>query len=147
MARTISRLSARTVATLKTAGMHADGGGLYLKVKPTGAKAWVFVFQWHGARKEMGLGSVSSAKTLWDMPVSDITVDDVVAVLKPIWSVKDETASRARPDRARARCGEGARHDCRSLGQSCAVEAQSVGAPAGAQGEGAARTSRRPALR
>ncbi len=36
------------------------------------------------------------AKTLWDMPVSDITVDDVVAVLKPIWSVKDETASRAR---------------------------------------------------
>jgi hypothetical protein len=60
LASTINRLSARSVATLKTAGMHADGGGLYLKVKPSGAKAWVFVFQWLGARREMGLGSLTS---------------------------------------------------------------------------------------
>jgi hypothetical protein len=60
MARTINRLSARAVTTLKQPGMHADGGGLYLRVKATGAKAWVFVFQWRGARKEMGLGSLTS---------------------------------------------------------------------------------------
>lgn len=165
MARLINRLSARAVATLKQPGMHADGGGLYLRVKATGAKAWVFVFQWHGARKEMGLGSVTSiplatarekaaearlsveksinpiearkrpvevgpktfgqvatelmdglesgwrnakhrqqwrntletyAKPLWNRPVADIRPDDVVAVLQPIWSVKEETASRVR---------------------------------------------------
>jgi hypothetical protein len=48
------------VASLKTAGLHADGGGLYLRVKPSGAKAWAFIFQWHGARKEMGLGAVTA---------------------------------------------------------------------------------------
>jgi integrase len=59
MARGANRLSARKVDALKEPGMHADGDGLYLCVKPSGAKSWVFVFQWHGKRKEMGLGSVS----------------------------------------------------------------------------------------
>ena len=64
--RTLNRLSARTVATLKTPGRHADGGGLYLHVdspveaeggkEAAGAKRWVFVFQWQKKRKEMGLG-------------------------------------------------------------------------------------------
>lgn len=56
--RPLNRLSARAVQTLKEPGRHADGNGLYLHVDPSGAKRWVFVFQWHSRRKEMGLGPV-----------------------------------------------------------------------------------------
>lgn len=57
MARPINRLSARAVQTLKEPGYHADGGGLYLLVGPTGAKSWVLRYQIRGRRREMGLGS------------------------------------------------------------------------------------------
>ena len=36
------------------------------------------------------------ASALWEMPVNQITVDDILAILKPIWSTKPETASRVR---------------------------------------------------
>lgn len=58
MARPIHRLNARAVQTAVTAGYHADGGGLYLLVGPTGAKSWVLRYQLRGRRREMGLGSV-----------------------------------------------------------------------------------------
>ncbi|MEN9717505.1 MAG: hypothetical protein RIQ99_383 [Pseudomonadota bacterium] len=41
-------------------GMHADGNGLYLCVKPSGTKSWVFRFQIAGKRREMGLGSLQA---------------------------------------------------------------------------------------
>jgi integrase len=59
MARPTNRLSARFVTTAKEPGRHADGGGLYLQVDDTGAKRWVFVFQWKKKRKEMGLGGLA----------------------------------------------------------------------------------------
>lgn len=147
-------------------GLHADGDGLYLSVSKTGAKSWRFIFQWHGRRKEMGLGKLSAvsladareaanqaramvakgenpitfreaeraknsnqtfgafadgliedlapgfrnAKHLaqWRMTLStyaaplrskrldDIDTRDVLAVLKPIWQEKPETAVRLR---------------------------------------------------
>lgn len=36
------------------------------------------------------------AKPIWDMPVSDIGVDDLLRVLRPIWVTKAETAKRVR---------------------------------------------------
>lgn len=36
------------------------------------------------------------AKPIWEMPVSDIGVDDVLRVLRPIWVAKAETAKRVR---------------------------------------------------
>ncbi|WP_127158909.1 tyrosine-type recombinase/integrase [Xanthomonas arboricola] len=59
MARPTNRLSARAAQTNTAQGYHADGGGLYLLVGPTGAKSWVFRFQLRGRRREMGLGSIS----------------------------------------------------------------------------------------
>lgn len=41
-------------------GMHADGNGLYLSVKPSGSRSWVFRFQMDRRRQEMGLGSLST---------------------------------------------------------------------------------------
>jgi len=56
MATISNRLSARAVTTAKP-GRHNDGDGLYLIVDTTGARRWLLYFQWHGKRKEMGLGS------------------------------------------------------------------------------------------
>lgn len=163
-ARPIHRLSALQVKNLKKPGLHADGAGLYLQVDASGAKRWVFIFQWRKQRKEMGLGSASAldlvearkaakdAKTLvakgvnpiaarkavraaensfgvlaeaflddqrpgwtnpkhvyqWetslriharplrDIPAAEVTTDDVLEVLRPIWSKIPETAARTR---------------------------------------------------
>lgn len=38
--------------------MHADGGGLYLRVTDAGSKQWVFIYRWLGRRREMGMGGV-----------------------------------------------------------------------------------------
>jgi integrase len=50
------KLSAVEVAKAKGPAVLHDGGGLYLRVSPTGSKAWVFRFQLAGKRRDMGLG-------------------------------------------------------------------------------------------
>lgn len=57
MAKSINRLSTRTVETLTEPGRHSDGSNLYLSISKSGAKRWVFLFRWNGKLKEMGLGS------------------------------------------------------------------------------------------
>ena len=59
MARPINRLSARTVQAIREPGRHADGAGLYLHVESPELKRWVFVYQWQGRRRELGLGKIS----------------------------------------------------------------------------------------
>lgn len=46
-------------ATVKSAkpGRHADGKGLYLLVKPSGARSWVLRIQVDGKRRDVGLGT------------------------------------------------------------------------------------------
>jgi integrase len=56
MARAIGRLKAVTVAKAKTPGLLADGGGLYLRVGPTGSKSWIFRYRRDGRLHDMGLG-------------------------------------------------------------------------------------------
>lgn len=166
MPRIIDRLSARGVLAISAPGLHADGGGLYLRVDPSGAKRWAFLFQWRGHRKEMSLGSLADVslaqartaardarllvkggsspieerqrqraalspvtfgevaddliaqlspgwkspvhKQQWEMTLKEyaaplrpllpaqIGTEDVLAVLRPIWQEKPETASRVR---------------------------------------------------
>ena len=50
----------REVVSLKEAGRHADGGGLYLRIAPSGARSWGFMYAIDGKRTELGLGSVAS---------------------------------------------------------------------------------------
>ncbi len=60
MARALNRLTVREVASLTGAGRHADGGGLYLRIAPSGARSWGFMYVIDGKRTELGLGSVAS---------------------------------------------------------------------------------------
>ncbi|OGT01001.1 MAG: integrase [Gallionellales bacterium RBG_16_56_9] len=56
MAKVMGKLAARQVDTLK-AGFHSDGGNLFLRVKDTGARSWVFRYKLAGKVTELGIGS------------------------------------------------------------------------------------------
>ncbi len=49
-------LSAQKVKTVGS-GRHGDGRGLFLYVKPSGARSWVLRYQVQGRRRDLGLGS------------------------------------------------------------------------------------------
>jgi len=49
-------LNARKVETALP-GRHGDGRGLFLYVKPSGARSWVLRYQVHGRRRDLGLGA------------------------------------------------------------------------------------------
>ena len=53
----MGKLTALSVKSAK-AGRHVDGGGLYLLVKPTGARSWLLRVQVEGKRRDIGLGTV-----------------------------------------------------------------------------------------
>jgi len=161
----IKLLTARQVNTLP-AGFHSDGGNLYLRVRDTGGRAWVFRFKIAGKVIELGLGpvadrSLSQARelagrmrteladgrdpaplvrvkrdpaamtfkacakglieakrsgwrnakhaqqwentlehhaysTIGDKLPADVSLADILAILKPIWATKTETATRLR---------------------------------------------------
>lgn len=66
----MAKLTAKTVLNAK-AGRHADGGGLYLLVKPTGARSWLLRVQVDGRRRDIGLGSVETASLAMRSDIGD----------------------------------------------------------------------------
>jgi len=59
MPRTLNRLKPLAVDKAKTPGRYADGGGLYLVVKPGPRKSWGFIYRRGAKMTELGLGSTS----------------------------------------------------------------------------------------
>jgi integrase len=57
MSRPIYKLSAPSLSRLIRPGYYGDGGNLYLQVKRSGAKSWIFRYTIAGQRQDMGLGS------------------------------------------------------------------------------------------
>lgn len=55
----MGKLTALTVKNAK-AGRHGDGLGLYLLVKPSGARSWMLRVQQDGKRRDIGLGSIAA---------------------------------------------------------------------------------------
>ncbi|MGZ3250592.1 MAG: Arm DNA-binding domain-containing protein, partial [Croceibacterium sp.] len=45
-------------------GVYGDGAGLYLRVKPSGAKSWVLRVQFQGRRQDIGLGGYPADRSL-----------------------------------------------------------------------------------
>lgn len=58
----MAKLTARSVGSMKTPGMHGDGDGLYLNVKASGAKSWILRVRIAGEqkRREVGLGALTT---------------------------------------------------------------------------------------
>ncbi len=59
MARATQRLTALKVKRAKKPGLYADGGGLYLRVTPEGARNWVLRFMLNRRPRWMGLGPLA----------------------------------------------------------------------------------------
>jgi integrase len=57
MARQSHRLSAVKVASITKPGYHADGGNLYFRVAPSGARGWIFRYGLNGRKRDAGLGA------------------------------------------------------------------------------------------
>lgn len=51
-----TKLTARKIDALREPGMYGDGGGLYLRIGPTGSKSWILRTVVHGKRRSLGLG-------------------------------------------------------------------------------------------
>lgn len=50
-------------------GKHGDGHGLYLLVKPSGAKSWILRVQHNGRRRDFGLGTAITGLIDVDIPI------------------------------------------------------------------------------
>jgi integrase len=59
MSRTLNRLKPLAVDKAKSPGRYADGGGLYLVVKPGPRKSWAFIYRRGAKMTELGLGGLS----------------------------------------------------------------------------------------
>ena len=53
----MGKLTKTKCNALTKPGLHGDGGGLYLHVKPSGAKSWCHRITIRGKRRDLGLGS------------------------------------------------------------------------------------------
>lgn len=53
-----NKLTARQAANLTDPGVYSDGGGLYVRVRPSGTRSWLYIYMIDGRRREMGLGSL-----------------------------------------------------------------------------------------
>ncbi len=54
------QLTSLAVARAKAPGMYPDGSGLYLQIAPSGARSWIFRYQFTGRRRYMGLGAAAA---------------------------------------------------------------------------------------
>jgi integrase len=100
--RTLNRLTDLAARKLTAPGWYADGGGLYMRIYPGGAKRWVFVFQWAGRRAEMGLGSMADVGLGEARDLRDAAKKQVRDGVNPITSRKAERAEKAREEAAEA---------------------------------------------
>jgi hypothetical protein len=60
MARLIQQLTEAKIRTLTDIGFYPDGAGLYLQVRPGGARSWIYRFRLNGRTRDMGLGALAN---------------------------------------------------------------------------------------
>ncbi len=86
--------NALTSLAVKSAkpGRHADGGGLHLLVKESGARSWVYRFMLKGKARDVGLGAASGPEA-----ISLATARDKASALRlKVKAGVDPLAERAR---------------------------------------------------
>ncbi len=91
MSRALHRLTAVEVKRISEPGMHADDGGLYLRVAARGcAKSWISQYRFGGKRRDMGLGGYPSLSLARAREAAAEAREALAAgVLKPAGGVKD----------------------------------------------------------
>jgi integrase len=79
MARLVQQLTEAKIRALKKIGLHHDGAGLYLQIRPGGARSWIYRFRLNNRTRDMGLGAlvdVSLVKARGKASAARTLVDD-----------------------------------------------------------------------
>ena len=105
MARVLNRLSDVAVRAKKRPGYCADGGNLYLRVAPGGAKGWIFRCTIAGRTRDAGLGSYPTVSLVKAREQAESYRRLVAAGVDPI-QARDEHRQAARIKAATARTFE-----------------------------------------
>ena len=58
MARLIQQLTEAKIRALTNVGLHHDGAGLYLQIRPGGARSWIYRYRLNSRTRDMGLGAL-----------------------------------------------------------------------------------------
>ncbi len=86
------KLTALTVKSAKP-GRHADGDGLYLLVKPSGAKTWLLRVQVDGRRRDIGLGTAdTSSRAIGKGEASPIVIPILQRKILTLAEARDKAA-------------------------------------------------------
>ena len=64
MSNNIHKLTKKQTEAMKDPGRYNDGGGLYLHVRKSGSKSWIYRYRSNGRLRELGLGRYSNANGL-----------------------------------------------------------------------------------
>jgi hypothetical protein len=64
MARLIQKLTEAKIRTLTDIKLHPDGAGLYLQIRPGGARSWIYRFTLDGRTRDMGLGALADVSLI-----------------------------------------------------------------------------------
>lgn len=102
MTRTLARLTALSVTKTKKPGYYHDGGGLYLRVKASGGKSWIYRFMLNGQARAMGLGPLSIVSLVEARELAAACRKQRHHGVDPI-SARTATAAKARSDAANAK--------------------------------------------
>jgi hypothetical protein len=95
MTRMLGRLSAVRVQSVRQRGYYGDGGGLYLRVAPGGAKGWIFRYGGRGRRRDMGLGGYPAIGLAKARELASDWRSVFVAGLDPIAARNEKRAAAA----------------------------------------------------
>lgn len=88
-----NKLNVKRIAALTTPNVYSDGGGLYLRVRKSGTKSWLFIGMLNGKRREIGLGSVldvslaDARKKAADLRTAQLAGIDPVEARKQVHAV------------------------------------------------------------
>ena len=77
-------LTAMQVKSLAIPGMHGDGGGLCLRVSPTGAKSWIQRITIGRRRRDIGLGDYPAVPLARARLLANANRAAVAAGLEPL---------------------------------------------------------------
>jgi integrase len=101
MTRTIGRLSAVRVRSLRTPGYYGDGGNLYFRVADGGTRGWIFRFAVRGRTRDMGLGAYPDVSLTTARELATACRRTVADGLDPI-EVRKERRAAIRVEAAKA---------------------------------------------
>jgi integrase len=95
MARTLNRLTDKSIKSLDEPRLYADGGNLYFRVAPGDARGWVFRFAMHGRSRDCGLGPYPTVTLKAARAAADECRQLVARGIDPIEHRKEQRAAEA----------------------------------------------------